>query len=201
MSLICYAPHAAININYERAASLAATVASKPLAARQLVTNEVDAGGLLLLNRILVEAGRAHTGRALRAVTSAITSADTLAVAHTPISPVYIFCSAGKDRTGLLVALLLSVLGVDEHRIVLDYTASEAMWRDDAAERLRVDYVARLHRAGLQPAQWLAAPPHVMADTLAYIRLRFGSVSDYLIACGFGEREWTVLRRALSTVY
>ena len=35
--------------------------------------------------------------------------------------PLLVHCSAGKDRTGLLVALVLSVLGTPRERIVADY--------------------------------------------------------------------------------
>ena len=39
--------------------------------------------------------------------------------------PCVVHCIHGKDRTGLLVALLLLLLGVDEPAVVLDYTKSE----------------------------------------------------------------------------
>ena len=39
--------------------------------------------------------------------------------------PVIIHCIHGKDRTGLIVALLLLLLGVDEPTVVLDYAKSE----------------------------------------------------------------------------
>src|SRR5699024_262754 len=40
--------------------------------------------------------------------------------------PVVIHCTAGKDRTGLVVALVLSALGVDQDVIVADYAATQA---------------------------------------------------------------------------
>jgi len=40
--------------------------------------------------------------------------------------PVLVHCAAGKDRTGLVVALLLSLLGVDRGEIVADYLATDA---------------------------------------------------------------------------
>ena len=42
--------------------------------------------------------------------------------------PVLIHCAHGKDRTGLLVALLLSAVGVKDEDIVKDYAKSEVKW-------------------------------------------------------------------------
>lgn len=39
--------------------------------------------------------------------------------------PAVLHCAAGKDRTGLVTALLLRLLGVDDDAIVADYVASE----------------------------------------------------------------------------
>ena len=38
--------------------------------------------------------------------------------------PAIIHCRQGKDRTGIMVALLLLLLGVDEATVVVDYTKS-----------------------------------------------------------------------------
>ena len=43
--------------------------------------------------------------------------------------PCVVHCVHGKDRTGLIVALLLRLLGVDEPTTVLDYTKSELLLR------------------------------------------------------------------------
>ena len=45
--------------------------------------------------------------------------------AHAENLPAIIHCIHGKDRTGLIVALLLLLLGVDEPTVVLDYAKSE----------------------------------------------------------------------------
>lgn len=44
--------------------------------------------------------------------------------------PVIFFCYAGKDRTGVLVALLLALLDVNEQCIADDYSISSLEWRD-----------------------------------------------------------------------
>ncbi len=45
--------------------------------------------------------------------------------AHAENLPIIIHCIHGKDRTGLIIALLLLLLGVDEPTVVLDYAKSE----------------------------------------------------------------------------
>jgi len=40
-------------------------------------------------------------------------------------TPALVHCAAGKDRTGVLVALLLDAAGVDRHAIVADYAATQ----------------------------------------------------------------------------
>jgi Tyrosine phosphatase family len=53
--------------------------------------------------------------------------------------PVYIYCSAGKDRTGLVVALILSVLGASEDEIIRDYVKSAETWENGPYD-LRAEY-------------------------------------------------------------
>ena len=40
--------------------------------------------------------------------------------------PVLFHCAAGKDRTGVVAALVLAVLGVHDEQIVADYVLSDA---------------------------------------------------------------------------
>lgn len=44
--------------------------------------------------------------------------------------PVALYCTAGKDRTGLVILLLLSALGVDPHAIAEDYVLSDTAYAD-----------------------------------------------------------------------
>ena len=94
-------------------------------------------------------------------------------------SPALIHCTAGKDRTGMGAALLLSVLGVDEETILDDYELSAAHYTDHQVARLR----AKLADAGIDVAHYRAvfgAPRHALAALLATLRERHGSVEGYL---------------------
>jgi protein-tyrosine phosphatase len=110
--------------------------------------------------------------------------------------PVVVFCSAGKDRTGVLVALVLNAIGVDDGGVVDDYTLTAR--RTGADYRATIE--ARAVAAGLteqELAVKLGAPPEVIVAALDWVRERYGSVADYLLAAGLTPRELDDLRRAL----
>ena len=110
--------------------------------------------------------------------------------------PAVFHCSAGKDRTGVLAALVLSVLGVDDEVVAADYHLSAS-----AVERLvawlnltRPDLSEEMSR---QPKALLSCPPEAMHRFLHALRARYGSVEGYLT--GSGVRADTVygLRQVL----
>ncbi|ORT56761.1 tyrosine-protein phosphatase [Streptomyces sp. CB03238] len=89
-------------------------------------------------------------------------------------APVVFHCASGKDRTGLLAALVLALLGVDETDIVEDFTLTEL-----ATERLVADW--RAAHSGRLP-DWPGygrAPADVMRLFLAALAERHGSVCGY----------------------
>lgn len=94
--------------------------------------------------------------------------------------PAVIHCTAGKDRTGLTAALLLSVLGVDDATVLDDYTLSRLYFSERRMARL----LPRLAGLGMDADRYRAvfgAPRHAMAATLDSLRERYGSVQDYLV--------------------
>ena len=110
--------------------------------------------------------------------------------------PLAFHCSAGKDRTGVVAALLLASVGVGDDDIAADYTTSAA-----AMAKL-VEWV-RLHRPeaadamSRQPAAFLSCPPEAMHVFLARVRERWGSVTSYLDAIGVEASTLAAVRDAL----
>jgi protein-tyrosine phosphatase len=89
-------------------------------------------------------------------------------------APVVVHCASGKDRTGLVVALVLSLVGVSEQDIVADFALTGL-----ATERLVADWLA-IH-PGRTPT-WLdygRAPGSIMQLFLADLAAAFGSVREY----------------------
>ena len=130
-------------------------------------------------------------------------SAWTIAAAVSVIAdsgpaPVLVHCTAGKDRTGLVVALALEAAGVDRTAVVADYTQSalnlDGAWINEAMSAM----VSR--GVPISPRLFEAlggAPDHAMSRLLAGLDEQYGSVVDYLMAHGFLEDSVAMLRAKL----
>ncbi|TMR24198.1 tyrosine-protein phosphatase [Nonomuraea turkmeniaca] len=100
------------------------------------------------------------------------TALETIASADN--APVVIHCAAGKDRTGILAALVLSLAGVDEDDIVADYALTGL-----ATERFIADWQRRHPGEPLWPGFGLA-PAETMSLFLTDLAARHGSVEEYV---------------------
>ncbi|MCA9981524.1 MAG: tyrosine-protein phosphatase, partial [Anaerolineales bacterium] len=95
--------------------------------------------------------------------------------------PLLLHCTAGKDRTGISIALLLALLGVPDETILADYTLSNLFY-DQLLASVEAD-AKRLAVFGIQTADLfpiLTSPASVLQETLAYIRATYGSVENYV---------------------
>ncbi|MCX4723837.1 tyrosine-protein phosphatase [Streptomyces sp. NBC_01306] len=89
--------------------------------------------------------------------------------------PAVFHCTSGKDRTGLLAALVLTLLGVSEADIVEDFTLTGL-----ASERLLADWRAEHPGRGPIWPGYGRAPEDVMRLFLAALTERYGSVRGYI---------------------
>ncbi len=106
--------------------------------------------------------------------------------------PAIFFCAAGKDRTGIVAALVLSALLVSEQDVIDDYVRTGTI--DPTS--LGPEYVKRFETL---PSEFHASPESAMRDFLASVEEEFGSVRAYLATLGVGVAELTALERSLLT--
>lgn len=104
-------------------------------------------------------------------------------------------CTAGRDRTGLTAALLLSLLEVDEETIAADYELTERYLRfpESRLERMRALFGDRISASGTPPA----TPAPVMRLTLAGLAQRYGAPTAYLRDAGVADDVVQALRARL----
>jgi protein tyrosine/serine phosphatase len=117
-------------------------------------------------------------------------------------APVVMHCFAGKDRTGVLAALVLSLLGVPDPHIAADYALSEraqaslsAQILADSGPETRSDGTARV----APPIAFVVCPPEAIMMFLAGLRQRYGSVREFAAHAGVSEGYLASLRAHLLT--
>ena len=110
--------------------------------------------------------------------------------------PVAFFCAGGKDRTGLVAALVLGALGVADETIAADYALTAGIL-PALLERNRVRAEARGVPAEVVQHELLTAEATTMLAVLEGLRSAHGSVDGYLESHGLPADAVPSLRTGL----
>lgn len=112
------------------------------------------------------------------------------AIAHAPDGLLLFHCQSGKDRTGVLAALLLDLAEVEPEVIALDYSVT--------TERLRDAYLAQYPNDRDAILEAVRCPAENIHTMLAHLQTNYGGTAGYMHAIGLDEAEITSLRMRLS---
>ena len=106
-------------------------------------------------------------------------------LAESPNYPVMVHCTQGKDRTGLVVILLLLMLEIPLDAITYDYVASEVALRSDKEARMQ-----EITELGLTE-EFAGTPSNFTAQISQHLDDKYGGLLLYLQRIGFetGLRE------------
>jgi protein-tyrosine phosphatase len=105
--------------------------------------------------------------------------------------PVLVHCTQGKDRTGLIVMLVLFLLGVDQKVIDEDYRLSESELAPEMESRLK-----EMASIGLGE-QFAVCPPGVVESVHRHIEEKYGGTEKYLEGVGVRREDVERLKRRL----
>ena len=115
-----------------------------------------------------------------------IGSADGAALVH---------CAAGKDRTGTLVAVTLSLIGVDRQAVIDDYAASTERIEAVVGRLLASPTYAENLRG--RPMESHISYPETMRVFLEHVDERYGGVAGLMSRMGWTPADTEQLRRKL----
>jgi len=153
-----------------------------PQKATLLLVSSLNARGLLNLYNMFLENCKGHV-------------CEVLQIFLDPLNyPIQVFCSLGKDRTGLITALVLSCIGVPRAEICNDYSKSNEVNLTTSMK----DVIGAVSEKDPTDKAFLSAPAEIMRKTLEYLDIKYGSVSEYLIHIGFDKYQQAQLRALLS---
>ena len=95
-------------------------------------------------------------------------------------------CRSGKDRTGLVAAMLLAIADVPDEMICADFALTDHYLRSDAVNPIEAS----------APGAWQrTCSPDTMAMTLDFIGESYGDVPSYLMQTGVTEQELEQIRQ------
>jgi protein-tyrosine phosphatase len=110
--------------------------------------------------------------------------------------PALVHCSAGKDRTGVVIALILAVLGVPDEVIAADYALS-ALYLDPDRTPAIGQLSASTGLGEELTRALLSSPPELVLGILERVRAVAGTIDGYLRAHGLTGTGLARLRAAL----
>lgn len=115
------------------------------------------------------------------------------ALANAPVGGVVVHCHAGKERTGVIAALLLALCGVADNVIADDYVASDrylgSLYAEWAAREQDLEKQSRMLRG------FASEPEHILVP-LERIRGE-GGIAAYLQRAGVTPAELTAVKERL----
>ncbi|MCE7979715.1 MAG: tyrosine-protein phosphatase [Caldilinea sp. CFX5] len=110
-------------------------------------------------------------------------------IAAAPPGGVLFHCVSGKDRTGMVAALLLALVDVEVETIVEDYGLS--------TKNLREPYLAAFPTEPEAVLERVRCPPEQIHNMIAYLVDRYGDTTRYLQAIGLSNHEIIRLKARL----
>lgn len=102
-------------------------------------------------------------------------------------------CTAGKDRTGIVAMLLLSLVQVEEESILDDYSISES----NLSDLIRIQKKKMANQKKELPDYIFSSDAENMRKTILYLKEKYINAEEYLFNCGMLEEEINELKTRL----
>jgi protein-tyrosine phosphatase len=126
-----------------------------------------------------------------------ITNAVRL-IARSGDESVLVHCTAGKDRTGIVIAVALDAVGVDRAEIAADFAQTQQNLSGEWLDAMRIKMRQTRDAAALAAAEiTLSSTPELILGALERIDRTHGSSAGFLVAHGLEEQDLELLAEVL----
>lgn len=98
-------------------------------------------------------------------------------------------CRAGKDRTGIITALLLMLSGVSDYDIIADYEVSSTYFKPNV-EKMKQLYPNTTQHISLSKGEYIES-------LLEYIRSKFSNIETFLLEKGATQKNIEIVKNKL----
>ena len=117
-------------------------------------------------------------------------------IASSDQHPVVYHCTAGKDRTGIVTAMLLDILGVEHETIAADYHLTTENMKP-IIERIRNAPVYKENGLANAPDWIFSSDPETMLAFLERMTEKYGSAEGWALQRGLTQSEIDAIREHL----
>jgi len=118
------------------------------------------------------------------------------AISSSDQHPIMYHCSAGKDRTGVVTAMLLDILGVEHEDIAADYHLTTANM-GPILERIRTAPIFKENGLAFAPDWLFASDPETMMAFFDRMTAKYGSAEGWALQHGLTQVEIDAIREHL----
>ncbi len=108
-------------------------------------------------------------------------------------------CNAGKDRTGIISAFILSIAGVNLNDIAFDYCISRTMLKPRFPELTKQwgDYLKDKDGKLITNHPFLYTPKEAMEQLFKYIYIKYKNTENFLYSCNISEKDVFIIRNKM----
>jgi protein-tyrosine phosphatase len=108
-------------------------------------------------------------------------------------------CNAGKDRTGIISAFILSIAGVNLNDIAFDYCISRTMLKPRFPELTKQwgDYLKDKDGKLITNHPFLYTPKEAMEQLFKYIYMKYKNTENFLYSCNISEKDVFIIRNKM----
>lgn len=108
-------------------------------------------------------------------------------------------CNAGKDRTGIISAFILSIAGVNLNDIAFDYCISRTMLKPRFPELTKQwgDYLKDKNGKLITNHPFLYTPKEAMEQLFKFIYMKYKNTENFLYSCNISEKDVFIIRNKM----